>query len=118
MFTQVDVDCHVEGYGHLWRVEETWHMLKRQQRFCNWFTKMLLVCIHVVTLQAHAGIKRRSSCVTAEFADALDIDLECHILRQDNYKGHKRELSTQSLRLPFDAWTLPALYVVVSCRTC
>ena len=52
--------------------------------------------------------------MTSDYASALDIDLERHILRQENYKGRKRELSSQSLRLPFDGWTLPALYVVAS----
>ena len=52
--------------------------------------------------------------MTSDYAMALQIDLECHILRQENYKGRKRELSSQSLRLPFDGWTLPALYIVAS----
>ena len=49
-----------------------------------------------------------------EFAEAMEVDLDRHILRQENYKGSRRQISEQSLRLPFDGWTLPAVYVVVA----
>ena len=49
-----------------------------------------------------------------EFASAMEMDLESHILRQENYKGNRRQVANQSLRLPFDGWTLPALYVVAT----
>ena len=46
-----------------------------------------------------------------EFAAAVEMDLERHIIRHENYKGRKRRLAQQCLRLPFDGWTLPALLV-------
>ena len=55
----------------------------------------------------------RSDTVAIEFAEAMEVDLDRHILRQENYKGNRRQVSEQSLRIPFDGWTLPALYVVV-----
>ena len=50
--------------------------------------------------------------MASDFAAAVEIDLERHILRHENYKGTKRQLSDQCLRLPFDGWTLPALLAV------
>ena len=41
---QVSEDNAIDGYCHIWRVEETWQMLKRQQNFGNWFTKKLSAC--------------------------------------------------------------------------
>ena len=41
---QVSEDDAIDGYRHIWRVEETWQMLKRQQNFGNWFTKKLPAC--------------------------------------------------------------------------
>ena len=58
----------------------------------------------------------RSDSVAFEFAEAVDMDLDRHILRHENYKGRKRQLSEQCLHLPFDGWTLPALYVVAACH--
>ena len=52
--------------------------------------------------------------MAVEFAEALEVDLTRHILRQENYKGNRRQIAEQCLRIPFDGWTLPAMYVVVA----
>ena len=112
-----------DGYQLLFRVNELWPLLSRQQAFFNWFTKLnfgrmlkqqCAVKHAMMRLSTTPHLGRKDN-VTAALANEWRIDVYRHVLRKVGYKGSQVQLDPDRIQVSFDALTLPAVFFTVSC---
>ncbi|CAE7350682.1 unnamed protein product, partial [Symbiodinium pilosum] len=80
----------LQGYAHLWKTTEIWSLLKRQQAFHNWFSKLGDQCGFAL-------------------AQAYRLELSVHFVRKQEYRGRSSAVASDRLRLNFDAVTTPGV---------
>ena len=115
-------EAEIDGYSLLFRVQELWPLLARQQPFHNWYTKLTLGFVIRVTdihrrardvIEALPELERaRKDNLTASLSSAWRVDLQRHILRKMGYKGSAA--TSSEILLAFDAMTLPAVFFAVA----
>ena len=89
-------------------------MMKRQQLFHNWWSKLWLGCktSDAFMLPCFAWPSRADQN-GLELASAWKIALSSHVIRRLDYRGRSLAVTADRLRIPYDAMTtIGVLYVV------
>lgn len=62
---EVDETTWTEGYGCLWRTEEVWPLLARNQSYPNWYTKLCLCFLDSF------AFSRAAHCIFSEYSSSF-----------------------------------------------
>ena len=87
--------------------------MKRQTPFHNWFTKMYLGLwwqgFSTLSMLHMYQMCLRQDLQGAQLADAWRVSLPVHLIRKQDYRGRKKTVLEDRIRISFDALTTPGL---------